>query len=466
MKHGQIATAVSDDPVSTEIPVDSVALHAITAAPFVPQNPVGEKRLEKTAYTMTINVLMIGTGEYTTGYVHGAAADSDKSAGVVALTLFDLRRRGKVDRLSMAGTNGTKFPGIRGHLKRLIADRYGEMEIGFESFPSDEVVREPHAYREALQGLSPGDVAVVFTPDDTHFRIARDVVDRGCHALIAKPLVKTLDEHLALVRAATDNGVLVAMEVHKRWDPIYADARDRIAALGDFGFFSSYMSQPKSQLDTFRSWAGKSSDISYYLNAHHIDFNLWAVGRFARPRTVFASAATGVARDRGIDTEDTITLTVEWENTASGNRATAVYTSSWIAPKSDVHSQQRFFYLGHSGEVQVDQAHRGYSVATDSAGYAAANPLFMKYTPDADGRFAGQTGYGYRSIEAFVDAALAIRSGQATAGSFAGKLATAEATVPVTAILEAGRRSLDEGGRVYEIEYDEGGQLAGIRPKS
>ena len=25
---------------------------------------------------------------------------------------------------------------------------------------------------------------------------------------------------------------------------------------------------------------------------------------------------------------------------------TAVYTSSWIAPKSDVHSQQRFFYMG------------------------------------------------------------------------------------------------------------------------
>ena len=25
---------------------------------------------------------------------------------------------------------------------------------------------------------------------------------------------------------------------------------------------------------------------------------------------------------------------------------TAVYTSSWVAPRSDVHSQQRFFYMG------------------------------------------------------------------------------------------------------------------------
>ena len=37
------------------------------------------------------------------------------------------------------------------------------------------------------------------------------------------------------------------------------------------------MSQPKRQLETFRSWAGKSSDISYYLNSHHIDFCAWAL---------------------------------------------------------------------------------------------------------------------------------------------------------------------------------------------
>ena len=32
------------------------------------------------------SVLMVGTGEYTTGYVHDGASGSDKSAGVVALS--------------------------------------------------------------------------------------------------------------------------------------------------------------------------------------------------------------------------------------------------------------------------------------------------------------------------------------------------------------------------------------------
>lgn len=411
---------------------------------------------------MTINALMIGSGEYTTGYVHGAAAQSDKSAGVVALTLMDLRRQGKIAQLAMAGTDGSKFPGIRHHLQQAIGDVYPEMDVSVDTFPADDVTRDPAAYRTALQRLLPGDICVIFTPDDTHFQIALDAVQHGCHVLVAKPLVKTVEEHLTLAAAARDHDVLVAMEVHKRWDPIYVDARDRIRALGDFSFFQSWMSQPKSQLDTFRNWAGRSSDISYYLNAHHIDFNAWAVSSFARPVRVRASAATGWATDAGIPTEDTITLAVDWKNTSSGNQATALYTSSWIAPRSDVHSQQRFFYMGHHGEVTVDQAHRGYTLATDEEGFRSANPLFMKYTPDADGRFAGQSGYGYRSIADFVEAATAIRDGSRSVESFNGQLATIQDTLLVTAILEAGRLSLDQDGRTITIDYDAQDQVTGL----
>lgn len=413
-------------------------------------------------FLQPINVLMIGSGEYTTGYVHGAAAASDKSAGVVALCMFDLRRRGRIADVKIAGTSGTKFPGIRQHLRRSVADIYREMDVSLESFPADHVTGDPTAYRAALATMSRGDVVTVFTPDDTHYQIALDAIQHGCHVLIAKPLVKTIEEHRSLIQAARSANVLVAMEVHKRWDPIYLDARDRIRQLGEFSYFSAYMSQPKSQLDTFRAWAGRSSDISYYLNAHHIDFNLWAVGSRSRPATVVASASTGYARSQSIDTEDSITLTVQWENPRDQQSATAVYTASWIAPQSDVHSQQRFFYVGHHGEIQVDQAHRGYTLANDAQGFASPNPLFMKYTPDEDGYFSGQSGYGYRSLEAFVDAAASINAGTSTVADYRGRLATAEDTVPVTAILEAGRRSLDQRQRVYQIDYDQAGQVAGL----
>jgi hypothetical protein len=63
--------------------------------------------------TLTWLLAQVGTGEYTTGFVGGGASKSDKKVGVVGLTLFDLRRRGKVGKLSMVGVSGDKFPAIR-----------------------------------------------------------------------------------------------------------------------------------------------------------------------------------------------------------------------------------------------------------------------------------------------------------------------------------------------------------------
>lgn len=176
-------------------------------------------------------------------------------------------------------------------------------------------------------------------------------------------------------------------------------------------------------------------------------------GGRGRPERVTALAATGVAeRVLGRACEDSITLAVEWVNLPSRARGVATYTASWAAPKGDVHSQQRFFAMMARGEVTVDQAHRGYSAATDAAGYASPNPLFMRYTPDAAGRFAGQLGYGYRSIEDFVRAARACRDG-ADPADYDAALATVHGTTQGTAILEAGRRSLDAGGAPVLIEY-------------
>jgi D-galacturonate reductase len=83
--------------------MDSIPLHPASTAPKPTEN----------APSKPLNVLMVGTGEYTTGFVGGGASGSDKKVGVVGLTMFDLRRRGKIGQLSMVGTSGTKYPAIR-----------------------------------------------------------------------------------------------------------------------------------------------------------------------------------------------------------------------------------------------------------------------------------------------------------------------------------------------------------------
>ena len=426
------------------------------SAGSTPKSTKGTKREREQpplAAGRTPNVLMIGTGEYTTGFVGTGAADSDKGTGVVALVMLDLQRRGKVGRLGMCGTNGKrKLPQIRAHMQRVLGVYAGIDPSRVETWPADDVV-DPKAYLAACEAFEPGDVAIIFTPDDTHYKIAEACLSRGLHVLVTKPPVKTLKEHNDLAELARQAGRLCVIEVHKRFDPIYADARDRISALGGLSFFSAYMSQPKHQLDTFRAWAGKSSDISYYLNSHHVDFHEWCCSGKARPERVVALSSTGVSQAKlGRPCEDTITLSVQWRTLATNALGHALYTSSWVAPKADVHSQQRWFYMGQSGEVTVDQAHRGYTVCTDSGGYGSVNPLFWKPTP-SDGKFVGQACYGYVSFEAFVDAATSVNSGELTLDRCDRDLPTMASTAGATAILEAGRRSLDANGAPIDLVY-------------
>ncbi|KAF9889098.1 hypothetical protein FE257_008075 [Aspergillus nanangensis] len=408
------------------------------------------------------SVLMVGTGEYTTGYVDGGASGSDKKVGVVGLTLFDLRRRGKVGDLSMVGVSGRKFPGIRSHLHQNITQVYNNLDTSFTSFPADDST-DPAAYKPAIDALPPGSAITIFTPDPTHFPIALYAIQRNIHVMITKPATQLLSHHLTLLAEARKHNVFVFIEHHKRFDPAYSDAtaKARKGLLGDFNYFYSYMSQPKSQLETFKAWAGRDSDISYYLNSHHVDICESMVPGYL-PVKVTASASTGVATDLGCveQTEDTITLLVEWRN-AQGRVATGVYTASWTAPqKAGVHSNQYFHFMGSKGEVRINQAKRGYDITEDEQGLSWLNPFYMRYAPDDEGNFGGQTGYGYVSFEKFIDAVTALNEGRTTLEQLdARPLPTLKNTVATTAILHAGRVSLDEKRAVEIVSDGEGWEL-------
>jgi D-galacturonate reductase len=81
----------------------------------------------------------------------------------------------------------------------------------------------------------------------------------------------------------------------------------------------------------------------------------------------------------------------------------------------------------------------------------------MKYSPSDSGHFDGQRGYGYVSIEKFIDAARTVNSGTCKPSEFDQHgLPTIANTVLTTAILNAGRISLDEKRSVV-IKKVEGG---------
>lgn len=79
----------------------------------------------------------------------------------------------------------------------------------------------------------------------------------------------------------------------------------------------------------------------------------------------------------------------------------------------------------------------------------------MRYAPDEAGNFNGQGGYGYVSFEKFVDAVVDLKAGTVTLDQLDARgLPTLKNTLATGAILEAGRRSIDERRAVEIIEKD------------
>ena len=69
--------------------------------------------------------------------------------------------------------------------------------------------------------------------------------------------------------------------------------------------------------------------------------------------------------------------------------------------------------MASKGEIRIDQGKSGYNAADDAAGQVIwHNPSYMKYAPNEESNFNGQTGYGYVSFEKLVDAATALEEGR------------------------------------------------------
>ena len=123
---------------------------------------------------------------------------------------------------------------------------------------------------------------------------------------------------------------------------------------------------------TTQAWAGKSSDISYYLNSHHVDFHEWCCSGKARPERVIALSSTGVAQAarkalRGHDHAERPVAHASHERP----RPRLIHVVVGRAEGRRPQPTEVVLHGSHRGEVTVDQAHRGYTVCTDSGDTAA-----------------------------------------------------------------------------------------------
>jgi len=73
------------------------------------------------------------------------------------------------------------------------------------------------------------DAAVITVPHSLHYRIARDLLERGVHVLCEKPLTETSAEARDLIAEANNSGVILAANYTKRLYPSFRKIRELIA---------------------------------------------------------------------------------------------------------------------------------------------------------------------------------------------------------------------------------------------
>ncbi len=147
--------------------------------------------------------------------------------------------------------------------------------------------------RELLTQQAPG-VLAIFTPHRSHYRLALDALQAGCHVFIEKPLSTNAQEAADIVNLARARGLKVAVGHQFRLVPSLIAARQRLAAgaIGPLRLVSAVMAAPwlsrhsgpedSWRLDPKAGGTGILADAGDHL----LDALLWTTGH---PATVVAA---------------------------------------------------------------------------------------------------------------------------------------------------------------------------------
>lgn len=89
----------------------------------------------------SMNVLIIGTGQYTTGLTTEASMPSDKAKGVVLLSFYNAQKKFPhvlSERIILCGRDPKKSDATKKHVQTQIIDYYSNLnECEFEYYPKE-----------------------------------------------------------------------------------------------------------------------------------------------------------------------------------------------------------------------------------------------------------------------------------------------------------------------------------------
>jgi predicted dehydrogenase len=285
---------------------------------------------------------------------------------------------------------------------------------------------------EILREIPDLDVMAVATPDPLHAEVILAALKAGVHVITEKPMCLDIAEADRIIASARARKRIVAVDMHKRYDPDHLRIREEIRQrIGDPLYGTAYLEEPLHVSTRTFKWAEQSDPFSY-VGTHWVDL----IYHYYRSKPVSLTAVgqkKRLVRD-GIDAYDAVQVRVDFENGMSIS-----FHNNWITPPDfEGPVNQGHEIVGADGKVESDQQYRGLRWWNQGGGSRTANNHFTRDVKRPDGS-AGYVGYGIDSLTVGLAAICRLKFFGATRASAADLYPTAEEARVTVAIVHAAR---------------------------
>ncbi len=373
----------------------------------------------------SIRIALIGAGMFG-GDVHARA-------------YADLQRAGISPRLGRVGLDAwaRDLAEIKFELVA-VATRSEKSALRAQQDYASWTGQRPRAYwgekpwQDAMRDFPDLDALAVATPDHLHTEVILAGLNAGAHVLTEKPMCLEIGEADQIIELAEKKNRIVAVDMHKRYDPDHLRVRDDIRRrIGEPLYGTAFLEEPLEVSTSTFKWVEQSDPFSY-VGPHWVDLfyhyykskpvSLTAVGQKKR-----------LVRD-GINAYDAVQVRVDFENGMSIN-----FHNNWITPPDfEGPVNQGHEILGADGKVESDQQYRGFRWWNKGGGSRTANNHFTRDVKRPDGS-AVYVGYGVDSLTVGLAAICRVKFFLASRKEVAEIYPTAEEARITVAIVHAAR---------------------------
>ena len=207
------------------------------------------------------------------------------------------------------------------------------------AYPGVKVLR---SLKEVLRDPAV-ELAVVSTPNPTHFEIAKECLEAGKHVVIDKPFAGTSEQATELIGLARSKGVLVVPFHNRRWDGDFLTVKKLVAegAVGRLVTFESHFDRfrPIPRENTWKESGDQANGMLWDLGPHLLD---QCLALFGAPETITASVRSD--RDQ-TEIEDAFDITLSYVK--DGRQLLAHARASYLvcdpAPRFVLHGTRGSF---------------------------------------------------------------------------------------------------------------------------